>query len=262
MQESQSPSSNNNRVVVLATLAILCLLAWTYLLYMGWGMAHMDVGVDMAIMPRMVSWKAADLVLVFAMWAIMMVAMMLPSAAPMFLLFGALSRQLEQARSSIEIIVFGGGYLAVWSGFSLLATFAQWGLLEARLMSPMMETSSPLLGGALLVAAGLFQFTPFKRGCLAKCRSPVAFLVAEWRSGLFGAWIMGLRHGLFCLGCCWIAMLLLFVLGVMNVFWIATLAAFVLLERTLPNVRWFSAATGVLFIGWGLALLAGVGPVG
>jgi predicted metal-binding membrane protein len=158
--------------------------------------------------------------------------------------------------------VFGGGYLAVWSGFSLLATFAQWGLLEARLMSPMMETSSPLLGGALLVAAGLFQFTPFKRGCLAKCRSPVAFLVAEWRSGLFGAWIMGLRHGLFCLGCCWIAMLLLFVLGVMNVFWIATLAAFVLLERTLPNVRWFSAATGVLFIGWGLALLAGVGPVG
>src|ERR1022692_2189506 len=99
-------------------------------------------------------------------------------------------------------------------------------------------------------------------GPRASLRSPVAFLVAEWRSGLFGAWIMGLRHGLFCLGCCWIAMLLLFVLGVMNLFWIATLAAFVLLERTLPNVRWFSAATGVLFIGWGLALLAGVGPVG
>ena len=262
MQYSADPSSGSDRQVVLAVLVILCLLAWIYLLYMAWGMAHMNVGVDMTIMPRMVSWQVGDLALVFAMWTIMMVAMMLPSAAPMFLLFDALSRQLKQPRPRVELVAFGSGYIAVWAAFSLLATLAQWGLLEARLVSPMMEASSPLLGGPLLVAAGVFQFTPFKRGCLAKCRSPFAFLVAEWRPGLPGAWIMGLRHGLFCLGCCWLVMLLLFVLGVMNVFWIAALAAFVLLEKVLPDARWFSATGGLVFIGWGAVLITRVGPFG
>ena len=260
MQESPIPSPSIDRAAVLATLAVLCALAWGYLLYMGWGMAHMEVGVDMAIMPRMVSWQAADFVLVFVMWAIMMVAMMLPSAVQMILVFNALGRQTKQARPRADVVAFGGGYLAIWTMFSALATLAQWKLLEARLVSPMMEATSPLMGGTLLIVAGAYQFTSIKRACLAKCRSPFAFLAAEWRTGFGGAWIMGLRHGVFCLGCCWPAMLLLFVLGVMNVFWIATLAAFVLLEKILRDTRWFSAISGGVFIGWGVALIAGIGP--
>jgi predicted metal-binding membrane protein len=248
-------ASVKDRAIDMAALASLCALAWSYLLYMGWGMAHMDVGAAMAFMPRMTSWQLPDLGLVFAMWAIMMVAMMLPSAAPMLLLFAALSRQLQRARPRTHWCAFVGGYVAVWSAFSVVMTLLQWGLLEARLVSPMMETSGKWLGGVLLLMAGLFQFTSFKLACLANCRSPLSFLVAEWRASLSGAWIMGVRHGLFCLGCCWSVMLLLFVLGVMNVVWIAVLASFVLLEKTLPNPRWFSRAAGLAFIGWGVALL-------
>lgn len=255
MKDLHTASAPNDRAFAIAALATLCALAWSYLLYMGWGMAHMDVGASMAIMPRMTSWQIVDLGLVFAMWSVMMVAMMLPSAAPMLLLFAALGRRTQQARPRMAWAAFVGGYVAVWLAFSVLMTLAQWGLLEARLVSPMMEASSEWLSGALLVMAGLFQFTPLKQACLAKCRSPLSFLVAEWRKGLRGAWIMGVRHGLFCLGCCWLIMLLLFVLGIMNVLWIAVLAAFVLLEKTLPGTRWLRLTSGLGFIGWGVVLI-------
>ena len=227
--------------------------SWAWLIYQHWAMQHMDI-VEMA-MPSTGPWSAEDLVLIFVMWAIMMVAMMLPSAAPILLLFVALSRHLQQPRPRTDWSAFVGGYITVWATFSLLMTLAQWGLLEERLVSPMMEASSTWLSGVLLVVAGLFQLTTFKQACLANCRSPQSFLVAEWRAGVRGAWIMGVRHGLFCLGCCWSVMLLLFVLGVMNVLWIAVLAAFVLLEKMLPNPRWFSLAGGLVFIAWGVALL-------
>ena len=242
-----------DRLSLFLALGMVIALAWGYLLYMGWGMQHMDVGVHMAIMPRMTGWAGVDLLLVFLMWAIMMVAMMLPSAMPMILVFAALDRQRRtggQARLA-HVGAFVAGYLAIWAIFSLIATFAQWRLLEARLVSPMMESSSPTLGGLLLIAAGVFQFTTLKQACLAMCRSPLSFLMTQWRPGASGAFIMGAKHGIYCAGCCWLLMALLFVLGVMNVLWIIALTLLVLVEKTSPRARWLSFATGVVLIAWG-----------
>ena len=247
--------ANKSGLAVLAALTLICGLAWVYLLSMDWGMRHMDEGATMFIMPHMVSWEPVDLVLMFVMWAIMMVAMMLPSATPMILLFAALSRQRRQARTVLDVAAFVAAYVAIWTAFSLLATLFQWGLLEATLVSPMMDASSPMLGGGLLIAAGVYQFTPQKDACLSKCRSPLIFLTAHWRPGARGACIVGAQHGLYCLGCCWLLMLLLFVLGVMNLFWVALLAAFVLLEKILPEAAWFKRLAGMAFIVWGCALL-------
>jgi predicted metal-binding membrane protein len=246
---------SRDRTVVLGALALICAIAWTYLAYMGWGMAHMDIGATMAIMPQMIAWSPIDVALVFAMWSIMMVAMMLPSATPTILLFAALRRQATQSRALADVAVFVAGYVAIWTAFSLLASLMQWGLLEARLVSPMMVAASPALGGGLLLAAGVFELTPFKEACLSKCRAPAAFIAAHWRKGTRGAFTMGLRHGLYCVGCCWLLMLLLFVLGVMNLIWIALLSGFVLVEKILPNPRWFRTLAGCAFIGWGIALL-------
>jgi len=250
-----SATSARERLPVLLGLGGTTALAWAYLLYMAWGMEHMDVGIDMLLMPRMTDWSVVDLALVFLMWAVMMVAMMLPSTLPMVMAFRAEARQRSTRGSSLRSVGFVAGYLMVWTGFSAAMTLIQWALLEARLLSPMMDSRSPLLGGLLLVGAGAFQFTPLKQACLATCRSPLSFLMTEWRPGLGGAWVMGLRHGLFCTGCCWLLMALLFVLGVMNVVWIAALTAFVLLEKTLPVARWVSAASGIVLISWGAWLL-------
>ena len=244
-----------DRMVVLGALTLVCGIAWAYLAYMGWGMAHMDIGATMAVMPQMVAWGPIDVALVFAMWSIMMVAMMLPSAAPTILLFAAVRRQAAQSRAFADVAVFVAGYIATWTAFSLLATLMQWGLLEARLVSPMMVAASPVLGGTLLLAAGVFQLTPFKETCLSQCRDPAAFTASHWRKGTNGAFTMGIRHGLDCVGCCWLLMLLLFVLGVMNLIWIALLSIFILIEKVLPNPRWFRTLAGCAFIGWGIALL-------
>jgi len=245
-----------DRLGLLVGLGAVTALAWGYLLYMGWGMEHMDVGVNMTFMPRMTQWEGIDLLLVFLMWAIMMLAMMLPSAAPMILVFAALDRQRREGVSHFQrVCAFVAGYVAVWTGFSVFATLVQWGLLEARLVSPMMRSTSTTLGAAVLISAGAFQFTRFKQSCLVTCRSPLAFLAAHWRSGITGAFAMGLRHGAYCLGCCWLVMALLFVLGVMNVLWIATLAAFVLFEKTVPRIGWVGRVSGAALIAWGAALL-------
>ena len=247
---------SRERLAVLAALTLICGLAWAYLFSMAWGMQQTDMGASMAIMPRMASWRPIDLALVFAMWAIMMVAMMLPSAAPMILLFAAVSRQIGQSRTAINVAAFVAAYVATWAAFSLVATLMQWGLLEARLVSPMMDESNPMLGGGLLVAAGLYQFTPQKDACLSRCRSPLAFITAHWRRRARGAFVMGAQHGLYCLGCCWLLMLLLFALGVMNLTWVALLSIFVLLEKTLPPATWFKRLGGMAFIVWGIVLLA------
>jgi len=245
-----------DRLGLLLGLGCVIALAWAYLLYMGWGMEHMDVGVDMALMPRMTHWEPIDLLLVFLMWAIMMLAMMLPSAAPMILVFAALDRQRREGASHVQrVCAFVTGYVAVWTGFSIFATLVQWGLLEARLVSPMMQSSSPALGAAVLIAAGAFQFTSFKQSCLVTCRSPLAFLAAHWRPAITGAFAMGLEHGAYCLGCCWLLMVLLFILGVMNVVWIAALAAFVLFEKTFPRIGWVGRISGAMLIAWGGGLL-------
>jgi predicted metal-binding membrane protein len=189
------------------------------------------------------------------MWSIMMVAMMLPSAAPTILLFAALRRQAAHQRAFADVPVFVAGYIATWAAFGLLATLGQWGLLEARLVSPMMVAVSPVLGGILLLAAGVFELTPFKETLLSECHNPAAFIASNWRKGTNGAFTMGIRHGLYCVGCCGLLMLLLFVLGVMNLIWIALLSIFVLVEKALPNPRWFRTLAGCAFIGWGIALL-------
>jgi len=244
-----------DRAIVFFGLVAVALLAWAYLLYLARGM---DMDVSMA-MPQVEPWGAADLTLMFAMWAVMMMAMMVPSAAPMILVFAAVNRKRrEQQRPFIPTGVFLLGYLVVWSTFAAGATLTQWGLHANALISPMMVGTSPILGGALLVTAGLFQWSSIKYACLTNCRSPLGFLMSEWRDGPYGALSMGVRHGIYCLGCCWLLMGLLFVLGVMNLVWIAALATFVLVEKVAPAGHRVSRLTGLLLISWGALMLAGV----
>ena len=213
----------------------------------------------MAMDPAMpMPWTGATFALMTAMWAVMMVAMMLPGAAPMVLTYAALQRHRRQAAPHHATLLFALGYLAVWAGFSVLAATLQWQLDALALLSPAMATASTVLAGGALVIAGIYQLTPLKQGCLVRCRSPVEFLTRHRRSGPFG---LGLRHGLFCLGCCWALMLLLFVGGVMNLAWVGAIALFVLLEKTVPGGRWLSRAAGVGLIAWG-GWTSGRGGVG
>jgi predicted metal-binding membrane protein len=192
----------------------------------------------------------------FLMWAVMMVAMMVPSAAPMILLFAAIHRkQRERGRGFAPVSAFVAGYIAIWSAFSLAATLLQWGLEQAALLSPMMVGTSPMLGGGLLVVAGLYQWTPLKQACLRYCRSPIQFLSHGMRKGSGGAFVMGLEHGAYCVGCCWILMGLLFVGGVMNLLWVAAIAVFVLLEKVLPFGVLGGRVTGALLALAGLIVL-------
>ena len=237
MQSSTALASvlRRDRLIVLGGLAGITALAWIYIGYLAWEMGHMDMSMDMA-MPHMQTWGVTDLVLLFVMWAVMMVAMMVPSAAPMMLMYTTINRRRrEQQQPYVPTAIFLAGYLLVWAGFSILATLAQWGLHSAALLSPMMVSTSPILGGLVLLAAGIFQWTPLKYTCLARCRSPLGFLMTDWREGHRGALIMGLRHGMYCVGCCWFLMALLFVAGVMNLLWVAAIAAFVLVEKVVPR---------------------------
>lgn len=241
-----------DRTIVISGLAGITTLAWLYMLYLAWGMKSMDMKMAMA-MPHMQSWEIMDFVLMFVMWVVMMVAMMVPSAAPMILVFATINRRRRQQQGPfVPTGVFFLGYLVVWTWFSVLATLVQWGLHSAALLTPMMTATSPILGGALLLVAGIFQWTPLKHACLTNCRSPLGFLMTEWREGKQGALIMGLKHGSYCVGCCWVLMNLLFVAGVMNLLWVAIIAAFILMEKVAPAGHWVSRAAGLLLIGWGV----------
>jgi predicted metal-binding membrane protein len=202
------------------------------------------------------AWTLSYAGLMFAMWWVMMAAMMLPSAAPMLLLFARVNRKARaDERPYVPTGIFAAGYLAAWGGFSALATALQWALEQLGLLSPMMVTTSYWLGGAILVATGVWQLTPVKGVCLRHCRSPLNFLVQSWRPGRLGALRMGLEHGTFCLGCCWFLMGLLFFGGIMNLFWIAGLAVFVLLEKTIPLGHWFGRIGGIVAAGCGVLML-------
>jgi len=252
-----------DRVVVIAALVMVIIAAWIWIVFgAGTGttavamtqMAGMP-GMD-AIMQRAV-WSPGYALLIFAMWWAMMVAMMLPSAAPMLLLFARVNRtQKVRDRPYVATGFFAAGYLTVWGGFSLLATGLQWGSEQVDLLGPMMTATNNWLGGAILLAAGLWQLTPIKGVCLRHCRSPLSFLAQQWRAGRLGAFRMGLEHGVYCLGCCWFLMALLFFGGIMNLFWIAGLAFFVLLEKTIPMGHWFGRIAGVCFAAWGVLMLA------
>jgi predicted metal-binding membrane protein len=214
-------------------------------------------GVAAIVMTRAV-WTLGYALLMVAMWWVMMVAMMLPSAAPMLLLFARVNRnQKGGERPYVPTAMFAAGYLLAWGGFSAIATLLQWALERMRLLSPMMVTTSWWLGGAILLLAGLWQLTPAKNVCLRHCRSPLGFLMQSWCPGRWGALRMGLEHGSYCLGCCWFLMGLLFFGGVMNLFWIAGLALFVLLEKTVPAGLWVARAAGIVAVTGGVAMLVG-----
>ena len=250
-----------DRLVIGLGIVATGAIAWWYTIYEA---RRMDVtgvcacaGMKMGG-PELESWSAASLVPLFLMWAIMMVAMMLPSAAPMILTFAAVARNRRRAsRPYVPVAVFAAGYVAIWCGFSITAALGQWLLHRQALLSTTMVSSSALLGGLLLLAAGVFQFTPLKRSCLTHCRAPLEFIMTRWREGRRGAFAMGVEHGAFCTGCCWALMALLFVLGVMNILWIAALTILVALEKMLPRAKWLSTATGVLLVCWGAWVLAG-----
>jgi len=202
------------------------------------------------------AWTWTDAGLMFLMWTVMMVGMMVPSAAPMTLLYGAVARKAAAQGSPLApTAVFVAGYLSMWALFSAAATAAQWGLERAALLSPAMVATSPALGAALLIAAGIYQLTPLKRACLRHCRSPAHFLSGHWRDGTAGAFGMGLEHGAYCLGCCWVLMGLLFVGGVMNLLWIAAIALFVLVEKLVPHGAGGGRLAGIAMIAAGAIVL-------
>ncbi|WP_245284186.1 DUF2182 domain-containing protein [Bradyrhizobium sp. WSM2254] len=243
-----------DRLIVVVGTAAVVALAWAYLAS-GAGMdtEMMADMPDMAPMP----WTPLYTVLLFAMWWVMMIAMMVPSAAPTVLLYATVKRRQETTSgAAMEVWIFLAGYLLAWAGFSLVAVLAQWALERTWLLSMAMASTSAILGGILLLAAGLYQFTPLKGACLRYCQSPLLFLSRYWQVGRSGAFRMGLRHGSYCVGCCWFLMALLFVSGVMNLLWIIAIALYVACEKLLPFGRSLSYAAGVTLILFGTIVLA------
>jgi predicted metal-binding membrane protein len=249
-------------MVVLVALVVLILLAWAALLA-GAGTGMDPFAMSAWLMPAMppaepAAWSLSYWLIVFFMWAAMMVAMMLPSASPMVLLYARVVRQAEArghaSGAPAAITAFASGYLAIWILFSLLAVIVQWGLERLGALSAMTSLGPGLLAGGLLIAAGLYQLTPLKAACLAHCRAPASFLAAHWRNGVPGAWRMGLSHGLHCLGCCAVLMGLLFVGGVMNLVWIAGLTLLVAVEKLAPFGGAAAKAVAAVLIAGGAAL--------
>lgn len=220
--------------------------AWAFLTWIAVDMGHPLVQLTM---PGVPDWSVLNVLAVFVMWAVMMAAMMLPSALPMIVAFVHLSKR---GGEPVRARVFVGAYLLVWACFSAVATALQWALQAVDWVDPMIVSTSPLLSGALLVIAGIYQFTPLKKVCLDTCRTPVGFLMGEWRTDVAGAFGMGLRHGLFCVGCCWAVMALLFVGGVMNLPWIAALSIVVAIEKMAPRGERIALVLGVALIAAGV----------
>ena len=256
-----------DRLIVGGALALIAALAWGYVLWLA---ADMDMGgMDMTefrmipagtgiMAPANAPWQTIEFLFVFAMWAVMMVGMMAPSASPMILMYARVGRQAASASKPFAATGwFAAGYFLAWIGFSLAATFVQWGLERAALLDSQMASANNVLGAIVLIAAGIYQWTPLKDVCLAHCQSPLQFLMRHggFRGDVPGCLWLGFRHGSYCIGCCWVLMALLFVGGVMNVLWIALLALLVLLEKLAPFGRWVARGAGVACIAAGAWLL-------
>ncbi len=238
------------RAVVGAVLFAVVAVAWAYLFALAAAMGEM--GSSLA-MPMTADWTVRDWAFMAAMWAVMMIGMMLPSASPMILSYRSF---IESGALNGSTSVFTAGYLVAWTGFAVLAAAAQWALHNVALVSPMGVATTPV-AGVLLAGAGVFQFTKLKQACLGKCRTPLGFLMTQWRDGIRGALVMGLRHGVYCVACCWALMVLLFVLGVMNLVWVAVLAAIVLVEKVAPRGDVLTRVLGAGLITWGTWLIVG-----
>ena len=273
-----------DRVIVAASLAALTVIAWTYTLWLaaamsgdGMSMSGPGMGADMRMDPAMEMdgmemeagaalslgtvlgisprpWSSVEAGVTLTMWVVMMVGMMLPSATPMILLYARVGRQSrKEGKPFAATGFFAGGYLLAWVGFALAATLGQW-LMEGTLLSPALASASRIFSGAVLIVAGLYQWTPLKDACLSQCQTPIVFLQRHggFRRDPAGAVGLGLRHGLYCIGCCWALMTLLFVGGIMNVLWIAAIAIFVLAEKVFFPGRLLSRIAGTLLIAAGL----------
>jgi predicted metal-binding membrane protein len=240
------------RAPAVLLLVLLPLVSWMWIVVMARDMYGSMKGASAWMMTA--TWDVPHLLLLWAMWAVMMAGMMLPSASPMLLLYGAVTRRSTEMAAS-RVYALAGGYLIVWTVFSLGATALQRGLAALLLVSPMMEVTSPAAGAALLVIAGAYQLTPIKQACLRTCRSPLGFLMSHWRVGLSGAFRMGLEHGAYCVGCCWAMMLLLFAGGVMNLIVIAALTAFVAFEKLTRFGVHGARISGVFLLVTGLWML-------
>jgi predicted metal-binding membrane protein len=249
--EPAAPAARPGDTMLLPTLAGIA-LAWSFL---AWLVLDMDSDLAQLTMPGTSHWSAANLVAIVLMWAVMMAAMMLPSALPVIAAFHRLSvRSGQRARAA----AFTLGYLLTWAVFSAAATLCQWGVQAVGWVDPMIVSRSAPLSAALLTVAGLYQFSPLKRTCLVGCRSPMGLLLGHWRAGLRGAVAMGWRYGVLCVGCCWALMALLFVGGVMNLAWIAALALAVAAEKLGPGGHRLSILLGVALLAagaWRWALL-------
>lgn len=254
-----------DRVIIIAALSALTILAWVDLVWLvdDMSMGGMDMtGFRMVpagqglMMPATTPWQPVEFAYVFAMWTVMMIGMMTPSVAPMILIYARVGRQAAMNGQPFAASGwFASGYLIAWMGFSLAATLAQWALQRAALLTPMMESASNLLGGLVLIAAGIYQWTPLKESCLSSCQAPLTFIMRHggFRSDPSGALTLGLRHGAYCVGCCWALMALLFVVGIMNLLWIAALTILVLLEKVIPRGGIIARLAGGLFVlagGW------------
>jgi predicted metal-binding membrane protein len=250
-------SLSRDRTVVVAGIAGLTAVAWLDLWRRAAEMMRdQGMGMSMAmVMPRANPWSVPDLLAAGTMWSIMMIAMMLPSATPMLLFLSNVQRT-QQATGPVAIPagLFATGFLGVWVAWAWLAAGLQWALQAHLVLSPQFTVVRLPLAAAFLIVAGLYQFTPLKRTCLARCQSPLGFLLSQWRSGTWGVAQMGIRYGTYCVGCCWALMGLLFVVGVMNLLWVAVLAIFVLLEKTALRGPWPGRSTGVALIAWALYL--------
>ena len=273
-----------DRVIVAASLAALTVIAWTYTLWLaaamsgdGMSMSGPGMGADMRMDPAMEMdgmemeagaalslgtvlgisprpWSSVEAGVTLTMWVVMMVGMMLPSATPMILLYARVGRQSrKEGKPFAATGFFAGGYLLAWVGFALAATLGQW-LMEGTLLSPALASASRIFSGVVLIVAGLYQWTPLKDACLSQCQTPIVFLQRHggFRRDPAGAVGLGLRHGLYCIGCCWALMTLLFVGGIMNVLWIAAIAIFVLAEKVFFPGRLLSRIAGTLLIAAGL----------
>ncbi len=234
----------------------MCLVVWARPLSMG--VSDGSAAGAMQSMARVRPWTTAEFGVMLLMWAVMMVAMMVPTAAPMTLVYAAVARKAAREDHPVApTFVFVAGYLAIWGLFSVAATAVQSSLDRLELLSPTMVSASPKVGSALLIGAGVYELTPYKHACLAHCRTPAHFISQHWRGGFAGAFRMGMGLGAYCLGCCWILMSLLFVGGVMNLLWITAIAAFILLEKTMSFAEAGARAVGCSMILVGLLSLGG-----
>src|SRR5436190_4838237 len=254
-----------DRVIVAVSLAFITILAWGYLLWLSHGMTMSSAMSAMPGMPDMpgmdmsgTAWTAKLFLVNLAMWSVMMAGMMTPSVAPMILLYGRVARQATlQGKPFASAGWFGGGYLLSWAVFSFVATGAQYFLDRAALLTPAMAIASHRLGGLVLVIAGVYQWTPLKDSCLKQCRAPLSVIQQHggFKPEITGSLALGIRHGLYCIGCCWGLMVLLFAGGVMNLAWVAALAALVLIEKLAPGGRVLARIAGIGLIAAGAWLL-------